>query len=357
MRKAIFLIMLLLIVACKPQDTSTKVGVMLPLSGDAASYGESIKRGIELAKSNMQADIELVYVDSKCEGKEAVSSLTKLLTVDNVVAVIGEVCSGATLAAAPVAESNGVVMVSPSSTSPDITDNGFVYRTVPSDALQGSFGAGLVKEHGHDKLAILYSNEEYGVGFSKVLEESFEGEVVASEAFDRGSVDLRTQITKIKSAKPDAVYVISNSPDSAAAALKQLKELKVGAAVYGSEGLKSDAILESAAEAAEGLIVTSVSSGSSEFIAKHEEAHEEGPGPFAAQGYDAYQALALVVHEGATTAEEIKSGLGAVSFTGASGKIVFDENGDIEGNYDVFVVEEGAFVAQNEIELEMSYTP
>ena len=170
------------------------------------------------------------------------------------------------------------------------------------------------------------------------------GEVVASESFERGSVDVKALLTKIKSSGADAVYLISNSPDSAIAALKQIKELGLSAAVYGSEGLKGSAIIDEAGRAAEGLIVTSVSSGNIGFIRKYREAYGEDPGPFAAQAYDAFKAVSLAISQGAATGEEFRDALQELSFDGASGRIDFDGNGDIEGNYEVYVVEEGEFV-------------
>lgn len=334
------------------ESTKTiKIGFMGPLTGDAASYGESIKRGVDLAVKEMGlANVSVIYEDSKCEAKDAVNAINKLINIDKVVAIVGDVCSGATLAAAPVAEKNKVVMISPASTSPKITEAGdYIFRVVPSDALQGEFGAKLVIKKGYKKLAILYGNEEYGVGFEKVLRENFKklgGEVVASESFERGATDLRTQIAKIKAAKPQAIYIISNSPDSAVSALRQLKELKVGAVLFGSEGLKSADIIDGAKEAAEGLIVTSVTSGTGDFISRHVKEYNLEPGPFAAFGYDAFKAIALAVKKGAVNSEEIKKALYDLTFDGATGFVDFDANGDVGGNYDVFVAKEGKFVLE-----------
>lgn len=329
-----------------------KVGFMGPLTGDAASYGLSIKKGVELAEKDLNIkDIDLIYEDSKCEGKEAVTVINKLIFVDGVSAIIGEVCSGATLASAPIANQNGVILISAASTSPRITDAGdYIFRTVPSDALQGNFGANLVYKKGYRKLAILYSNEEYGLGFSKVLSESFKkakGNVVATETFERGSTDLRTQLTKIKSANPDTIFLISNSPDAAVAALKQIKELNMDVAIFGSEGVKSNAIIKGAGEAAEGLVVTSVSSGTTNFTRRHTEVYGEAPGPFAAQGFDAFKAIALAIQNGASTGKEIMEKLKSSDFDGASGHIAFNENGDILGNYDIYVVRDGVFKVSN----------
>lgn len=325
-----------------------KVGVMLPLTGDAASYGDSVKKDVELAKKDLNLNnVELVYQDSKCDGKEAVNAVTKLINDDKVVAIIGELCSGATLAAAPVAEQNKVVMVSPASTAPTITQAGdYIFRVIPSDLGQGSFGAKLVAQRGYKRLAVLYSNEDYGVGFNKVLGEEFPktgGTVVASQAFEKGSTELRTQITKIKEAKPDAVFIASNSISSNPIALKQLKELGVKAAVFGSEGLKTDDLLKSAKGAVEGFTVTSVSGGNEAFVAEHKAAYNSETGPFAAQGYDAMKAVGLAIQSGATTGEEIKAKLYSTEFDGASGHIKFDSNGDVGGNYDVYVVKDGKF--------------
>ncbi|MBI4021959.1 MAG: penicillin-binding protein activator [Candidatus Andersenbacteria bacterium] len=325
-----------------------KVGWLGPVTGDAASYGASIKRGVELAQRLTNANIELVFEDSKCEGKDAVSAVTKLINTDGVQAIIGEVCSGATLAAVPVATQRRIPMISAASTSPKLSESGeYFFRTVPSDARQGAFGAQLVYDKDFRRLAVLYSNEEYGLGFNNVLKEKFAalgGQVVSSEAFERTAVDLRTQLTKIKNAQPDAIYLISNSPDSASAALKQITELNIDAAIFGSEGLKSPDILAAAGEAAEGLILTTVSAGTAEFSQQHRAEFGSEPGPFAAQGYDAFSALARAAASGAVTGPAIMEQLRTIEFDGVSGHIKFDEHGDVAGNYTVFEVADGQFV-------------
>jgi branched-chain amino acid transport system substrate-binding protein len=325
-------------------DDTIKIGVMAPLTGDAASYGLGVQNGIEMAKEDLGLNIEIIYEDTQCEGREAVTAINKLISIDDVDAIIGELCSGATLAVAPIAEESRIPMISPASTSPDITNSGdYIFRTVPSDELQGGFGADLVKDLGFEKLAILYSNEDYGLGFNNVLEEKFDGEVVASEPFERGANDLRAQITKIKNSGADAIYIISNSPDSAVAALVQIEQLGLKAQVFGSEGLKSDDISFGAGDASEGLIITSVSTGTEEFFQKHKRVYGIPPGPFASQGYDALQAISIAL-EGAKNSEQIKNNLYDVSFNGVSGKIDFDENGDIKGSYELYKVRAGNFI-------------
>lgn len=321
-----------------------KIGFMGPLTGDAAVYGQSIKQGVELAEKEANLEnVEIIYEDSGCDPTEAVNSVNKLIDVDGVQAIVGEVCSGATLAAAPIAESKNVVMISPSSTSPKISEAGdYIFRTVPSDALQGAFAADLIYQKGFRRVAVLYGNEEYGVGFDKVFEKNFRGNITGRESFERGSTDIRTQITKIRSSRPDAILIVSNSPESSVAALKQIRQLGVSAALFGSEGLKTPEVAN--VTQAQGLIITSVSSGSVEFNSKFIEEYDEAPGAFAAQGYDSFAALARTIKQGARTGTEIKNALYVVGFDGASGRISFDLNGDISGNYEVYQLKKGEWI-------------
>src|SRR3989344_964674 len=194
----ISVIAMLIIAACSSAETvdtgskttgSLKVGLIAPLSGDAASYGESVRKGVELSKKESSANIELIFEDTKCDGKESVTGTNKLVSENKVQAIIGEVCSGATIPAGEIAQQNQVVIISPASTNPTISDLGdYVFRTVPSDLLQGNFAANMVSKDGLKKAATFYTNEPYGKGLSTVFEESFEklgGEIVASESVER----------------------------------------------------------------------------------------------------------------------------------------------------------------------------
>jgi branched-chain amino acid transport system substrate-binding protein len=324
------------------------VGIMGPFTGDAAIYGQGAKKGADLAFDEAGLDnVELVYEDSLCTAKDAANAVSKLIDIDGVDAIVGELCSGATLAAAPAAEQNQVVMISPGSTSPDVTDAGdYIFRTIPSDAKQGAYAAELMMSMGYGKLALLYTNDDYGAGLSSVLNEEFVtvgGEVVADETFARGSVDVRTQLAKIKEAGPDAIYIVSNSPDANVAVLQQIAELDIQAQLYGSEGLMGPEVSGLGAPS-DGVIITSVSAGSPEFVDSYVAFYGEEPGPFAAQGYDAAWAIINAIEGGATTGEEIKDALYEMEFEGATGTVKFDENGDVIGGYVPKVVQNGEFV-------------
>lgn len=320
-----------------------KIGFMAPLTGDVASYGQSIREGVYLAIADLglEGKVELIEEDTQCDPQLSTNAASKLVSADGVVAIVGETCSSATLAAAPIAEEGGVVMISPSSTSPDIAASGnFIFRTVPSDALQGAFGAKLVSDLGIERLGVLYMNDDYGNGFKDVLLEEVPklgGHVVAAEAIDRGATDARGQLTKIKAQNPDGLYLILSSEATIGAAVRQVKELEMNVTLIGSEGLNSLTSLEPAGEAADGLLVTSVTAGTSGFLSHFEDVNGKAPGVFAAQAYDAFYGIGMAIKSGAMTSEEIRDYLYNNPFDGATGRIDFDEKGEVTGNYDVLI--------------------
>lgn len=322
-----------------------KVGILIPLTGDAASYGENVKNGIELA--NNELNFKLIYEDGKCNGPDAVTAIRKLIEVNKVDAIIGELCSGATIPSSAVAKEANVLMVSPASTSPDLTNAGdHFFRTVPSDALQGVEGAKLVKNLGYKTLAVLHVNDDYGVGFNKVLKENFD--VGISESFEKEATDLRTQLTKIKEKNPEAIYIISNSPAAAGAALKQIKELGITAQVFGSEGLKDQSVLDAAEGAAENMLLTFLAPSKTligkQFVNRYKQEYKEDPPIFAAEAFDAMLAIEQALENSDGSRQGLIDAMNMVKFEGASGKVDFDENGDVIKPYNVLKVVNNEFV-------------
>jgi len=328
-----------------------KIGVMCPYTGELSTYGLAIKNGVNLAfeKANPE-NVELVYEDSAGSVKAAMDGIRNLVQEEDVQAIVGDVTSGSTLTAAPFANKYHVSLISASSTSPDITDSGdYIFRTIPSDDQQGRFASELIYDDGHHNLALIFTNNGYGIGLAKVVRESYAdigGRIVADESVDAGSSDVSALVSGLKAVNPDAVYLISNSPEVSAQILNEIAVQGIDTCLYGSEGLMGQTTLD-IGKAAEGLTVTAVSSGTSEFAQDYEAAYGEGPGPFSAQGYDAALALFKVIREGASTKEEIKNALYSVEFDGVTGKVSFDENGNIAGGYIASTVKNGHFVEDN----------
>ncbi len=325
-----------------------QVGVLAPLSGDSFRDGESIRRAVQLAQKQFGLEkIAFVFEDSRCDTQKATDAMTKLVTKDSVVAVIGGVCLEDAAAAAEVAEENHVVMISPAVTASTLSDAGtFIFRTIPSDVSQAKFGANMMYQKGGRKLAILYTSDEYGIAFRETLEEAFPkagGKVVASERVSPGLVSVKAQVAKIKAAQPDVLYIASKSAKTVAAVLQEKRNANLNIPVFGSEGAKSDEMIRHANGAAEDMTVSAVGKPSEPFVELYKKEVGLQPSMFAAQTYDAVQVLAVALRDGAKTGEEVRDALDSVSLAGVSGNIEFDQNGDISGTYDVFVVKKGVF--------------
>lgn len=328
-----------------------KVGLMMAFSGGSASMGYGANKGIQLAKKQLGADnIEIIQVDSKCDPKSAAEAV-KTLIEQNVVAIIGEGCSSASVAALPAVNNAKIPMISPSASSPTLSiPNDYFFRVVPPDTLQGSFMAGIVYEKGYRNVAVFYTNEPYGSGMNTVFRENFEnlgGKVVASVNAEPDVIDLRMQMEQIKAAKPEALFIAPNSVVSATAAMKVAREVGITVPFYGADIMYDNTIITDAPGAAAGLTISSFPTGTKSFKQSLFNEFQRNEQLYAApQAYDIIHALQIAVQKGATTGEKIKNILPSIEFEGVSGYIKFDTNGEISDKnyqYDLFQVQDNAF--------------
>ena len=329
-------------------DGPIKIGVMTPLSGDSGSYGYPMLKGVELAKKETgRTDIEIIVEDTKCETDAALKAFPKLIE-KGVIAIIGEACSGPTLALIPEIEKEHILLVSPSSTSPDLTGaSKYFFRTSPSDVLQSAFGANLLIKRGYKTLGIMYTDEIYGQLLAKALENEFrdlKGKVVFSMPHDPGERDFSDQITQMMEKNPSALYIVSNAPSSGAAIIRQLGVKGYKGQIIGSDGMWANSVIRESGKNSEGLIIATTTGGNSRFVQLHKLEYGVEPGPASAQAYDAFKSIWLAIEKGATDKEDLADKMATVKFEGASGPIDFDANGDIEGTYDVFIVKNQKFV-------------
>lgn len=344
--------------ATKKDNTSSlpqiKVGLMMAFSGGSSSMGYGTSKGIQLAKAQLGINnIEIVQMDSKCDPKVAADAVKRLIA-QKVVAIIGEGCSSATVAALPAANNAKVVMLSPSASSTTLSiPDDYFFRVVPSDIHQGRFLAQTIFDRGIRKVAVFYTNEPYGSSINKVFQEEFEslgGKVVATAAGESDVIDLNSQMADIKGSNPEAVFFAPNSVVSGTAAMKIGRELGITAPYFGADILYNTTIINDAPEAADGLTITSFPTGTKAFkqaIANLDnQANEQ---LYAApQAYDALHAIFIATKHGAATGEEIKAMLPSIAFQGVSGRIAFDQNGDEVANnykYDLLQVKDGKFEA------------
>lgn len=332
------------------EDTTYKVGVMVPQSGGASGIGFGILRGIQLGQKQLAADnIELVPIDSKCTEEGAVEAINNLVEQE-VVAVIGAVCSAESLAALPIANENNIPMISPSSSSPALTiPDDFFFRVVPSDNFQGVFLANYIYNQGITRVATFNTDESYGNSIMAVFAESFEelgGTVVAAEKTQGDVLDVTAEKDAIVAAAPEALVMASNSSLSSSSIMKAVRAELPEIKLFGSEAFEDPTIIENAGEAAEGLQFSAFPAGTQAFKQAMIDEYNEPASLGSAQGYDIVQVLQRVFEQNPTTGEEIRDAIASVSFSGVSGLISFDENGEISSpdyKYDVQVITGGEF--------------
>lgn len=330
-----------------------KIGVILPLSGDSAILGDSIRDSVLLALSDSGVNnVDLVFEDSKCSPTDALNSVHKLIDVDHVVGIVGDVCSSSTLAVIPVISEAKVPLVSPAASSPLLSNSSeYFFRTVPSVSLEGDAMAGKVINLGFDSVGIIVVNNEFGNGIADSFTSSFvaaDGDVVVSEFFSEDDSDFRTQLTNIKETDPDIVYIIASSLQGGEV-IRQAREVGIDVPLIASSSLYDDLVLETAGDSAQGLIVavpvanddSKFESFSNSFFARY----GREPGLFSAQAYDAMQLELYSLKRSDGSSQGLRNALASINnYRGASGVISFDESGDIDRSYSFVKVEDGVFV-------------
>jgi branched-chain amino acid transport system substrate-binding protein len=341
------------------KQETIKIGVIGPLTGDAAEYGQNTKNAIDLALKEINSkgingkQVELIYEDSGCNPSQGISALQKLMNVNKVQFFIDEACSSVALAEAPIVEQNKVLLMLSTASNYKIKDAGdYVFRVYSSDALQGKVLAKLINKEGHKKVAVIYLNTDYGVGLEQVFREEFEqlgGSVVISETNSREETDFRSILTKIKSSDADSI-LLADHPQQGGFILKQMREMGINLPVYGSDAVKDELVLTEAENAAENLIVVfpKAPTGNKleEFNIEYEQTYGRKPEGYVIYGYDSLMVLANAIEKVGTNPEKVKAELYKTKdYNGATGLITFDENGErTDMSYDTFIVKDKQFI-------------
>jgi len=346
------------------ENKTIKIALMVPLTGDMSNLGQSTKNAVQLAAEEINnaggingAKLELIYEDSRCNGKDATNAATKLIDIDKVHYIIGGVCSSETLAAAPLAEKAKTVYISPCASNPDITNAGdFIFRDYPSDLMQGKYAAEFTfNDLKARKVALLTCLSDWCAGLHDVFKERFQelgGKIVESQTFERVSFDFRTQFTKIKESNPDLIFFVAYT-ESAINGLKQAKEMGINATILGADAWADTTIWKQTKGFADGVMFVSVKSDPPEdFKQKYIQrfGNESYITVCAVQGYDAMKILGNVMEKTGDDSVAVKNELYNVKdYPGVSGDITFDKNGDLlDANYVVMVVKDGVPVTRGE---------
>lgn len=345
------------------QQGTIKIGAILPLTGNLATYGESMKNAVSLAVAQSgQKNVQVTFEDdSGCVVKEAISAAQKLIIINKVDAIVGTACSSSTLGVASVSEKNKIVVVSPSSSSKSITTAGtYVFRTIASDADKVVAVTQYAYDKGYRKAAILY--DQSGDAFVQEQKEvknvfpKLGGKVVIEESFIainndfKSQSDFRTQLTKVKSSDVDVIFIAS-LPKEGALIIKQARELGITLPFIATDtSIATEDVIDTAGSAAEGLVfpfsATPTNSGYAHFVKAYKAKYHSDPTAFAPESYDATMLLIKSIAQGDRSGDSIATQLMKTgnNFDGASGIITFDQNGDVQKPLVIRTVKNGQFV-------------
>lgn len=344
------------------------IGHFGSLTGGTATFGTSTKEGIDLAVKEINdaggvlgKKIRVIHEDDQSKPTEATNAVIKLINQDNVVALIGEVASTRSLAAAPTANENRIPMLSPASTNPKVTEVGpYIFRSCFIDPFQGSAMANfaMASEKGPKakKFAILYDvRNDYSTGLREFFIETVKkngGTIVADEAFAEGAFDFNAQLTKIKAANPDAIYCPGYYTE-VGLICRQARQLGITAPLLGGDGWDSEKLFEIGGKAVDGCYFTNHYSPDEDreavkkFVTDYKKAYKDKmPDAMAILGYDAMKIMAdAIKRAGNTRGKAIRDALAATKeFPAASGTITIDKNRNAEKPIVVLKVADGKTV-------------
>lgn len=331
-----------------------RIGVAGPFTGPVAQYGEMQKIGAAMAVERINSaggvngkTLEAVFMDDVCEPKQAVAVANKIVNED-IRFVVGHLCSGSTQPAAEIYEDEGVLMITPASTNPAITEQGYkmVFRTIGLDSQQGpvagNFIAEVVKPQ---RLAVIHDKQQYGQGIASAVRETAQGrgiKVVLFEGVNSGQTNFSALITKMKRLGVDFVYYGGYHPELGLI-LRQSREQGFDVGFMGPEGVGNKEISSIAGPASEGLYVTlpadfTAIAANAGLVEAFKAKGEDASGPFVMPAYSAVQIIVDAIRAtGSEDPVKITDHLRAGSFETPIGKVAFDAKGDLkEFNFVVY---------------------
>ena len=342
----------------KDRSGEISIGVVLPVTGPLASTGELMKQGLELALDEINnthlGDTRLKFIveDDTGTPEGAVAAYNKLIHQEGVSVILGPATSSATQAAFPIAQENGVVAISPTSGARGLSAIGdFVFRVPLATNIVALKGVeATYTKLGYQRVATLYDETDlFSTDRDAALQEAFTAigvEVLTMEVFQSGDTDFSTQLTRIKSLNPDAIFV-SVLPPEKSSILIQAHELGISAPILMSSLTSVE--VEAAGVAAEGAITfigwlsTDDTPGNQAFVANYSETFGRTPDVFATASYTSVYILAEAIKNAESTdAISIRDALANISdFDTVFGKFSFNADGDAVYEQKALIVKDG----------------
>jgi branched-chain amino acid transport system substrate-binding protein len=345
------------------------VGYYGDLSGRTSSFGQSTKNGVEMAADEINKaggvngrQIQIIVEDDQGEPNKAATVVTKLINQDKVHALLGEVASSNSLAAAPKAQEAKVPMISPSSTNPAVTKVGdYIFRVCFIDPFQGEVMAKFASNSLKAKrAAILYDfNSDYSRGLYEFFKRSFTklgGEVVSEKSYTQGDRDFSGQLTAIRSSNPDVIYVPGYYGEVGVIA-NQTKQLGIKAPLLGGDGWDAPQLWQLGGAALNGDYISNhysvddPSPAIQKFVADYKARYNILPDALAALGYDSMKVLAdAIKRAGGTENAKLRDAIAQTKgFSGVTGSITIDQDRNAVKPAVVLKLQDSKFVYETTI--------
>ncbi len=348
----------------KDKDKDIVIGHFGSVTGGTATFGISTDEGIRLAAGQINAQggvlgrkVRIVTSDDQSKPEEAVTAVQKLINQDHVVALLGEVASSRSLAAAPIAQRQHIPMLSPASTNPRVTQVGdYIFRACFIDPFQGAAMANYaLNELKLKRFAVLFDvKNDYSVGLREFFINTVKkagGQIVGDESYGEGDIDFKAQLTKLKAADPQAIYVPGYYTE-VGLICRQAKELGIGAPLMGGDGWDSDKTFAIGGDAVNGCYFSNHYSADEDrpevkqFVSAYREKYNgKVPDAMAILGYDAMRLMADAMERaGSTKGKAVRDALAATkNFPGASGTITMDKDRNAQKPIVILKIENGKF--------------
>jgi branched-chain amino acid transport system substrate-binding protein len=352
--------------ACRQGGSAGEIsiGEYGSLTGTTATFGQSTHNGILMAFDEINQaggvlgkKLKNFVEDDQSKPEEAATAATKLINQNHVIAMLGEVSSSRSLAAAPICQAAAIPMVSPSSTNPRVTQVGtYIFRVCFIDPFQGKvmakFAANTLKVK---KVAVLVDvRNDYSVGLKTFFQDNFKqlgGEIAAEQSYSEGDSDFHAQLTQIKAVNPEAIYVPGYYTEVGTIA-RQARELGLTVPLLGGDGWDSPRLFEIGGDALNGCYLSnhySVDDPSPQiqkFVGDYKGRYKQTPDALAALGYDAAKILVDAIgRAGSTEGAKIRDALAQTKdFPGVTGKITIDKDRNAIKPAVVLKIDNGKFV-------------
>lgn len=336
------------------QGRTYKLGFINHLTGDAAVYGQSMKKGTEIALEEVNGaggvkgtKLEVVFEDDRLSAADAQTAFLKLVQSDKVPVVMGSGSSTLTLSLCPKSRESKVVLISSISTAPSLRNCGpYFFGAMASDDAAGVAWANMAFKKGYKEAAVVYINNDYGLGVKNAFVKDYTargGKVLVEQGFDVGTSEFRTELLTVRAKSPKAIFLVSHLKEGALL-LKQAVEIGLKAQWIADTAMQAQEVIDLAGAGAEGLIALSAGNKSTaayrNFAERFRKKFNEEPTIWADFAYDTTMLVSKAVEKGGYSADGIQKALKqvGVSYTGPSGPKKFNQHNIVVEYYESYQV-------------------